>query len=334
MSANYKCYRCCKFETRVYYDIKKHCNRKYSCKKNQEHMFMSDDQLLCLSLMPYYDNIHKINLYDIEYLKDSKIIDKNKDELFEQLTYVEKNNIKICNYCNEEFPLLMDLKKHIIINCFYNELQKRNKVDSDKNINCSNSSLHNSTTNSNNIHSNNTNCNNNINSNNNTNNNIYVDIKQQSPPVPFDKEWDISKISKGDKRSLLISQFMYTELLEEILKNEINLNVIIDKDKDSGMVYKNNIDKYIQMKLKDIVSNTMDKLNCHLNDINKSQKNVFDEIKTFSRQMINKKHNDYKNSEKIQEGVMKCMTNIYESKKEEATNIAKNIVHEVKEYRI
>jgi len=119
---------------------------------------------------------------------------------------------------------------------------------------------------------------------------------------------------------------MYTELLQEILKNEINLNVIIDKDKDSGMVYKNDIDKYIQMKLKDIVINTMDKLNIHLNDINKTEKNVFDEIKTFSRMMINKKYNDYKNNETIQEGVMNCMTNIYESKKEEATNIAKKVI--------
>ena len=180
MSANYKCYRCCKFETRVYYDMKKHCNRKYSCKKNQERMFMSDDQLLCLSLMPYYDNIHKINLCDIEYLKDSKIIDQNKDELFEQLTYVEKNNIKACTYCNEEFPLLMDLKKHIIKNCYCNELNKRIKIDKqlniDKDIDGSNNSLNSSTTNSNNTHSNNNTNSNNINSNN-TNNNIYVDIK-------------------------------------------------------------------------------------------------------------------------------------------------------------
>ena len=68
---------------------------------------------------------------------------------------------------------------------------------------------------------------------------------------------------------------MYTELLEEILKNDINLNVIIDKTNDSGMVYKNNIDKYIQMKLKDIISNTMEKLNNHLNDINKDDSRSF-----------------------------------------------------------
>ena len=33
----------------------------------------------------------------------------------------------------------------------------------------------------------------------------------------------------------------YNTELEEILKNEINLNVIIDKDSDSGLVYKNDI---------------------------------------------------------------------------------------------
>jgi len=70
----------------------------------------------------------------------------------------------------------------------------------------------------------------------------------------------------------MVSQFMYTELLEEILKNNMNLNVIIDNENDSGIVYKNNIDKYIRMKLKDIVSNTMDKFNFHLNDINSSDK--------------------------------------------------------------
>jgi hypothetical protein len=58
---------------------------------------------------------------------------------------------------------------------------------------------------------------------------------------------------------------MYKNFLKEILNNEINLNVVIDKENnDYCMVYKNNIDKYIQMKSKDIVENTMKKLNCQL----------------------------------------------------------------------
>ena len=57
---------------------------------------------------------------------------------------------------------------------------------------------------------------------------------------------------------------MYTNLLIEILKNEINLNVIIDTDNDSGIVYKNDIDKYIKMKSEDIIDKTMLKLKEHL----------------------------------------------------------------------
>jgi hypothetical protein len=126
--------------------------------------------------------------------------------------------------------------------------------------------------------------------------------------------------------------------LEEILKNDTNLNVIIDNDKESAMVYKNNIDKYINMKFKDIVSNTMFKLNNHLNDINKNDKNTYSEIINFSRQMINKKYNDFTHSDTIQDGVKNCMTKIYDNKKEEAIHMAKNVIDEKEilnnEYRI
>ena len=46
---------------------------------------------------------------------------------------------------------------------------------------------------------------------------------------------------------------MYTKLLEEILKNEINLNVIIEDETNSGLVYKNDDDKYVNMKIHDII---------------------------------------------------------------------------------
>jgi hypothetical protein len=119
---------------------------------------------------------------------------------------------------------------------------------------------------------------------------------------------------------------MYTSLLEEILKNEINLNVVIDKDKDSGMVYKNDIDKYIQMKSKDIVVNTMEKLNFQLNEINKNNNISFKEIIDFSRQMINKKYNDYKKNQNIQENVGNIICDIFGNKKTEAIDIAKKVM--------
>jgi len=281
--------------------------------------------MLCLSILPYHNNKHTLEENEIDKLRNSNIIYKNKNELFNELKIIETNKLKCCKYCNQEFQFIIDLKKHVITTCFKNKLQNKDTKSLSTKINAPINTLYNQ----NDINT----INNTTNNNNNNNTNIYFDIKQQTL-VPFDKEWDISKISLGDKSRFMISQFMYTELLQEILKNELNLNVIIDKDNDSGMVYKNDIDKYIQMKVKDIVSNTMDKLNIHLNDINKSDTNTLKEIKTFSRQIINKKHNDYKNNEKIKEGVIKCMTNIYEIKKEEASNIAKNIVRDIDEYRI
>jgi hypothetical protein len=326
MIISYKCSRCCNFETEFYYNIKKHYNRKFACLTNEKSILYSNDQLLCLTLSPYYNNVHKIDLSEIEHLKKSNIMDKHKNELFNELKQIEKNNIKVCKHCNKYFSLVSDLKRHFMIECFYNNLIKKNN---EKNIN-----LHKIDASMNGINNNlyNTNSNNN----NNNNINIFID-PTKTTPIPFDEEWDISKINNRDKSSIMISQYMYTELLEEILKNDINLNVIIDKDKESGMVYKNNIDRYIQMKLKDIISNTMNKLNNHLNDINKNDTNSFREIVNFSHKMINKKYNDFKNNDNIQEGVKNCMSNIYENKKDDAINIAKKIIINMEgkpEYRI
>ena len=121
---------------------------------------------------------------------------------------------------------------------------------------------------------------------------------------------------------------MYTNLLNEILKNEINLNVIIDKETNSGVVYKNDIDKYIQMKIKDIVDNTMNKLQKHLIDINKENINthIMPEIIDFSRKIINKKFIDYeKNNNGIKENVIDFISDIYDSNKDGAIKMSCSI---------
>jgi hypothetical protein len=314
MSIKYKCHRCDVFDTKHYSDIKKHFNRKHPCKKIDKYMFLSDDQALILSLMQYYDNIHVISMNDIEHLS-SNIMDKNKNELFKELDNSEKNKSKICKYCNNEFPLLMEMKKHIILDCFYNELLKREEDKNKKETQISTNNSYNNCINSNSINT----LNNVNNNNNNITNNIFLDINR---PISFDKEWDISKISKSERTDIIGSTYMYTTLLEEILKNDLNLNVIIDKDKDSGMVYKDN--KYTYMNIKDIVANTMEKLNSQLIDINKGQTHLYQEIINFTRQMINKKYIDFNKDTNIQEGVKNCISNIYENKKTDALNMAKN----------
>jgi hypothetical protein len=122
---------------------------------------------------------------------------------------------------------------------------------------------------------------------------------------------------------------MYTNFLKEILKNDMNLNVIIDNDNiDTGMVYKNNNDKYIQMNSKDIAEKTMKKLNYHLNEINKNNEcDSFEDIKTFSRRMINKKYIDYQKNDSIHKSVDDMILSIYGNSKNEATNVAKKVLH-------
>ena len=141
---------------------------------------------------------------------------QNKDKLFNILENVDKNKIKKCCFCNLEFSKIIDLRKHILISCFHKELEKENKIietiiNGNNNLLNSNGNIINNTTN---------------NTNNTTQNitNIYLEVKTPTP-IPFDEDWDISNIDNKTRTSVLMSKFMYTTLLEEILKNDKNLNV-------------------------------------------------------------------------------------------------------------
>jgi hypothetical protein len=317
MSTTYLCKKC-NYQTVNYYNLKKHINIKKSCPKNYDALNYSDDELLVLTLLPYFNKKHILDTNEIDYLKNSNFLHKNKDELFKYLNEIDDNKTKKCNFCNKEFQKLIDLRKHILLSCFYEKMQ-HNKSS----FHCNDTNTYN--INSNNIINNTTNIiNNNIN--NNINNiNIYFNIKN---PIPFDEDWDLSKIDNKTSTELIFSKLMYTRLLKELLNNEINLNVIIDKDNKSGIVYKNDIDKYIKMKTKDIVDNTMEKLNKYLIDMNSSDKESFPELIDFSRKMIKKKHIDYTNNGNIQNMVEDLICDIFETKKKGAIEISKNIISE------
>ena len=51
MSIIYKCSRCCKFQSSLFDDMRKHYSRKYACPRSQSSILYSDDQLICLSLI-------------------------------------------------------------------------------------------------------------------------------------------------------------------------------------------------------------------------------------------------------------------------------------------
>jgi hypothetical protein len=317
MENKYICVRC-NYTTDRFMDLKRHITKKTLCIKCTKSMSLSDDQLLVFSLIPFLDINDIIINNKAIHLQNSNVISKNKKDLFNILNIIDKNKIKICNYCNIEFGKVTELKKHVILNCFYNKCcntlntnqNTNNNIEKsvDKNIILNN--LINSNNNSNNNNSNNT-------------INIYFDIK---PPIPFDDNWDISKINENFISGILNSKYMYTKLLQEILENEINLNVIIDTESKSGLVYKNDIDKYIRMKSTEIVYNTMEKLKNHLLEINKNDTTQFEEVIDFSKKMINKKYIDFNKDPVLNKNVNDIVNSVFDEKKTKATQIFNNII--------
>jgi hypothetical protein len=279
----------------------------------------SFDQLLVLTLIPNseFNNIKN----KIEHLNKSSVIFKNKADLLSRIALIDKQKLKKCTICNNEFSKISELKEHLILECFYNKLK-----ENDLKINNDNSNSNNGDSNSNNGDSNTNTSNsnhNNIHSNNTVNNvtNIYLEVKA---PLPFDENWDTSKIENIVKENIIFSKFMYSNLLTEILKNEINLNVIIEEDNDSGIVYKNDIDKYIKMKSEDIVDKTIQKLKEQLLTINTESANDYlEECIKSSKTNINKKYNNYVEKSDTKSVVSSLIKNIYNLKKDSALEICK-----------
>ena len=331
---NYLCKKC-NYKCDTYYDIKRHLNKKKSCPKEYEAFFNSDDQLLVLTLLPYHDHIHMVDNSEIEHLNKSKKMYNNKKKLFEKLDFIDKYKLKKCIYCEEEFTRIIDLRKHFLINCFHKNIKD---IEDTKDIKIENNTNIDSSSNINNIDINNSynttnnNTTNNI-TNNNNNNNIFFDIKAHQTPVPFDQDWDVSQIDENIRNKILLSAIMYTSLLEEILKNDVNLNVIIDKENDSGVVYKNDSQQYIQMKLKDIIDISMEKLKKHLVDMNTITDQYYDkEMLKICKCKILTKYNNYVNEDNIQKSVIGVVSDVYDKKKEDALKISKNI--KIRDYKI
>lgn len=331
MSGKYICKRC-SYSTCKFMDLKRHLNKKTLCEKDNTLLTtMSDDQILLSSLFPSDKKYNLIDEDDMILLNNSDLLWNNRMKLFEIFNEIDRT--KKCGYCNTTFESMIHLRKHIITKCFYKELLNDKISDQRENISQylynDNAIISNTGTFlSGNIVKDNT-INNNF--------NIYLDVDKTNKPIPFDEAWDISKINEDVISGIITSKYMYTKLLKEILQNEINLNVIMDKDSKTGLVYKDEINKYIKMKSSEIVDNTMEKLKNQLLSLNEVNNTLFDEIKDFSRIMITKKYIDYvKNNNNIKSNVNNLVNNTYLEKKNKAIEIYDNYTHiyPVKEYNI
>ena len=313
----YKCKRC-DFTSKYYNDIYRHLNKKKLCIKKLDAYNYSDDELFKLSVIPFFNGIQDI---DMSLLKNKYKNILNKSNFLDTLKKVDKNKLKICQFCNESFSKISDLKNHIILSCVSLETNNNNNnINNNNNNNYNNNNINNN--NNNNININNINSNNinNINNNIIINNNIY--------PISFDQDWDVSHLSVAEKEALLLSMYQYIKTLDCILKNKNNQNVLIDKDSNSGLVYKNN--NLEKMNLNDIFNKSFDKIYSSLNNFCNDVKNnnIYEldlNILNEKKIMISGKYNDYYKNNNIQNNVNILINESYDKVKNQTNELFTSI---------
>lgn len=292
----YECKRC--FMTFNYKnDIVRHLGRKNKCGRNIESYKYDEDEANKLSLLP----VIAVKEYDISKFS-------NIEEVFD---YIKDKKQKKCIFCDLEFKRTCDLKRHIDKYCknINFDILKNNKNENVINHETvKNEEIQNNIT---------TNIQNNINGNitinfYNNNNNIVI--------VPFDNKFDTSELNDKEKIYLLMQDNKYSRTLEEILQNKNNQNILIDKSNNLGLVYKNDNDKFINMKTNDIIDTTMNKLYNHLlefyDEVNKNKYNLPDLER--HKKIIDQKYDDYKKdkNEQTKDIVKNILTDIFDKNKD------------------
>lgn len=336
VSKTYKCKRC-DFTCKQFNDMSRHLNKTEICKLTLDGCLYTKDELIKLSLIPH---INDKLLIDPKNLKKKNNFFLSKQEFMDIFKNIEKNKLRICPLCNEKFNKKYELKEHVIIDCvkiiFDEDLNNQEIVSQDlsnhndtiKSYNTNdNKTIYNNITKNgeiNNILINNQTNNNNYNIN--ITNNYYID----KPPKSFDEKWDTSHISNFEKISLMLSIYSFTMTLDTLLKNKNNMNVIVDKESNSGLVYKK--DKIEQMKLDDLLEESFVKLYGHLmvfldelkeTDTLFIDKEFFNGIKTKLRrefEIHTKYKPDIKKNEDKKE-MFNAMTDVYEKIKNESIKI-------------
>ena len=340
---SYKC-KICNFKTTLLGDMKRHLERTYICKMKPNMYFENSiDQNIILSLLPdderFKDLIIKVKS------KDYKDLYQSRRRLLMRRLSGHEDDKKCCSYCNKKFSKIQELREHVLIDCFLEEILEKNNILKNDNTtsiinnNIDNSQIINNIDNSHNI-DNSQKITNITNIDNSTNiNSINIDnstniILNIQTPISFDKSWDISDIDTVSKKlEILCSDVLYTKLLKKILENKNNLNFVYDKKNNVGFVYKNDNEKYIDMDINDIVDTSMKKLHENLLEISSDVKNHKNsdnhpEYASYCNEKeinINNKFTDFQDKFSVKKNVVNMFSEILHDKKDESREIFENI---------
>lgn len=157
-------------------------------------------------------------------------------------------------------------------------------------------------------------------------NNINITLNIENL-TPFNQDWDFSNINKIDEFNIIFSKIMYTELLKLILQNELNMNVIIDEKLNQGIVFTklDNQELYQEIKIENLVIESMKKLKNHLNiiydNISCHLKNNIDtnlDVLNEFKNNIQLKFDNFLKEPHTKEIVEKHIIDIYKSKNKKA----------------
>jgi len=338
----YQCIRC-NYIAKRNSDMKRHLERKIKCFRNISSFKINESEIykqsLTLKKEPLYNNIDNNNVIinDVDTINDNSasiIIHPENYENYENdknnNTIQETNSIEIqntnpenriqCEFCNKFFSEKYNVRKHQKRSC---KGLKKLELDKLNNLGINKQDI-------NNIN-NNLNIEKQVNISNKTNNSNNIIIINQHNLEGFDNKWTTEHIDNYIRQMILLSDHKYTNLLDEILKNKSNLNVIMNNDQNYGLVYKNKDDMYVNMKVREILDKSIEKLYEQLNIfytelVNNDIVKVNTEIIEHEKQIIDNKFKEFCTNNNVKSSVGHLLTKIYEKNNEEALNIAQKVI--------
>ena len=337
----YQCIRC-NYIAKRNSDMKRHLERKIKCFRNINSFKINETEIykqsLTLKKEPLLDNIDNNSNHSSSSIIDnncSNNTSNNTNNIFptNNEANVDINNLNSleiqntttengvqCEYCNKLFSEKYNLRKHQKRSC-----KGLKKLELDK--------LNNTGGNKQDINNinNNLNIEKQVNISNQTTNSGNIIIINQNNLEGFDDKWTTEHIDNYIRQMILLSDHKYTNLLDEILKNKSNLNVIMNNDQNYGLVYKNKDDMYVNMKVREIIDKSIEKLYEQLNIfytelVNNDIIKVNTEVIEHEKQIIDNKFKEFCTNNNVKSSVGHLLTKIYEKNNEEALNIAQKVI--------
>jgi len=296
---NYVCYRC-NYDTTRKTSMYTHLSKQIKCSKKIESLKYTDNELIKYSLIPYSEDndCFKHHLYKVE---------KTADEFINEIKSIFNQRRRVCNYCKCEFKKYKDLETHLFF-CIY--IKSKDDISMKPSIIQHEQQIINYD-----------NCNNTQNIQNNININIEL---PKDELVSFNDKWCVDHIDKNVKTLLFMSTYKYTKTLEYILQNDKNRNVLLDNSSQMGLIYEGEKNTFSEMKIEDIIDKSLKKLYEHLQefheDISKSNVCNFmldDNIIKENMSIIDKKINNYNDSERVKQVVTQNLSEIFNKYKTE-----------------